>query len=86
LFYSASQQGPWTPIAKGVPNNGKYRWYLPREVGSQAFVRMVVTDMAGNMTRCETSQSVALDDGTRPRAVIGNIVPVSMQVPPGKND
>jgi len=73
LYYSMSQQGPWTPIAKGVANSGKYRWYLPQEICQQAFVRLVVTDMAGNSTRCETDEPVPLDDLSRPRAVINGI-------------
>ena len=68
LFYSVNPQGPWTPIAKGVANSGKHRWYLPAEVRGQAFVRMLVTDMAGNTTRCEGSQATTMDDLSRPAA------------------
>jgi hypothetical protein len=82
LFYSVNPQGPWTPIAKGVANSGKYRWYLPREVGSQAYVRVIVSDTAGNSTRSDFGQAVLLDDNSRPRAIIGNIQQVNMVVPP----
>jgi hypothetical protein len=74
LYYSASSQGPWTPIAKGLSNSGKHRWYLPQELSRQTYVRLVVTDMAGNCSRCETSEPVMLDDQSRPHAIINGIV------------
>jgi hypothetical protein len=73
LYYSVNQHGPWTPIAKGVPNTGKYRWFLPQEIGKEAFVRLVATDQAGNSCRCEIGEPVALDDSSRPHAVISGI-------------
>jgi hypothetical protein len=73
LFYSVSPEGPWTPIAKGAANSGKYRWYLPQEVCREAYVRMDVKDMAGNCTRCEVNEPVILDDMSRPRAIIHGI-------------
>jgi len=85
LFYSASSQGPWTPIAKSVANTGKYRWYLPQELCRQAYVALVVTDMAGNSTRCEISEPIALDDLSRPRAVISGIVPLPPTAAPTGN-
>jgi hypothetical protein len=79
LYYSVNLQGPWTPIAKGVANIGKYRWYLPQEICRQVYVRLVVTDMAGNSTRCENEEAVPLDDLSRPRAVISGISAVAPQ-------
>jgi hypothetical protein len=76
LYYSVSQQGPWTPIAKGTVNSGKYRWYVPQDIGRQVYVRLVATDLAGNSTRSDVSEAVSLDDGTRPVARIGNILSV----------
>jgi len=73
LYYSSSAQGTWTPIAKGQPNSGKYRWFPPQSIGKEAYVRMVVTDVAGNSVRCDAAEAVALDDGTRPRVTIEGI-------------
>src|SRR5262249_40955816 len=66
LYYSVNQGGPWTPIAKGIRNDGKYRWYLPPGIGAQAYVRLVATDLAGNSCRCDSTQPLNLDDGYRP--------------------
>jgi hypothetical protein len=70
LYYGATSQGPWTPIAKGIANTGSYRWYLPRGIGKEAYVRLVATDAAGNSVRCEMDKPISLDDMSRPRATI----------------
>jgi hypothetical protein len=82
LYYSVNLGGPWTPIVKGLRNDGKFRWYLPQAIGKQAFVRLVATDLAGNSCRSEISQPVALDDGTRPHASITGVWPATQQVTP----
>jgi hypothetical protein len=70
LYYSSQRQGPWQPIAKGLRNDGLYRWLPPAEVGPQAHLRLVARDAAGNNTIHETAQPVLLDDQSRPRAQI----------------
>lgn len=74
LSFSATREGPWTPIAKSLKNDGSYRWVPPRDVAAHAFLRMVVTDAAGNASTCQTSEPVALDDLSRPR---GRVLGVS---------
>jgi hypothetical protein len=69
LYFSAQREGPWQPIARGVKNDGSYTWAAPRDAGSQFFVRMEVTDRAGNMTRCDAPQPVVLDL-SHPRAKV----------------
>jgi hypothetical protein len=57
LYYSTKQGGPWVPMAKGLKNDGNYRWHYPADLaGSDVFVRMDVTDKAGNVARCEGIQ------------------------------
>jgi hypothetical protein len=75
LYYAVNREGPWTPIAKGVKNDSRYRWLVPQEIGPLSFVRLVVTDRAGNKTLCETPQAVALDDMSRPRARVIGLAP-----------
>ncbi len=72
LFYAVNRQGPWLPIAKGVKNDGLYRWTPTANVGSHVHIRLTVHDQAGNSTSSETLQPVALDDLSRPRGrVVG---------------
>ena len=73
LSYAVNRQGPWLPIAKGLKAEGEYRWAPPADIGPHAFVRLSVRDQAGNTTITETTQPVALDDLSRPRARIAGI-------------
>jgi hypothetical protein len=67
LYWSAGRHGRWTPIAKGLRNDREYRWSVPAEVGAQAYIRMTVTDAAGNVAECVTAEAVPIDDLSRPR-------------------
>src|SRR5262249_38731269 len=78
LSHAAKKDGPGTPIAKGLRNDGHYRWTVPGDLGAHAYIRMVVTDQAGNVAQCETSQPVPLDDLSRPR---GRVVGVTTAAP-----
>lgn len=82
LYYAVAREGPWTPIAKGLKNDGRYRWSVPQEVGAQTYIRLIATDKAGNATVCETAQPVPLDDQSRPRARVVGVVSPAPLVPP----
>ena len=73
LFYAASPQGPWLPIAKGLKGEGQHRWAPPREIGAQAHIQLSVRDIPGNVTLVNTLVPVLFDDPARPRAVIRGI-------------
>lgn len=84
LYYATSREGSWTLIAKGLRNdgrgqrnNGHYRWAPPASLGSQVFLRLVAHDLAGNATVIETAQPFAVDDMSRPRGRLIDVVPVS---------
>jgi hypothetical protein len=73
LSYAINRQGPWLPIAKGLKGEGQFRWRPPSDIGAHAFFRLTVRDLAGNTTLTETTEPVALDDLSRPRAFIAGI-------------
>jgi hypothetical protein len=81
LAYAANRDGPWHVIAKGLKNDGGYRWMPPAEVGPQAFFRVTVRDLAGNITHAETTQPVPLDDQSRPRGRVLGINPAAAPRP-----
>jgi hypothetical protein len=85
LFYSTTPQGPWTPIVKGWQNSGRFRWFLPRGVGREAYLRMVATDLAGNSARCDLGTAVSLDDNSRPSARIIGVGTTPAATPPVGN-
>ena len=61
LSFSASAQGPWTPIASGLENTGSYRWRLDGRVPDRIYLRLEVRDEAGNVGTYDTAEPVALD-------------------------
>jgi hypothetical protein len=70
LYFATNRQGQWQPIAKGLHNDGQYRWTPPNDVGPQAYLRLCARDQAGNTAVTETPQPILLDDQSRPRAQI----------------
>jgi hypothetical protein len=86
LFYAASREGPWQPIARNLRNEGYFRWTPPTEAGSHAFIRMVCRDLANNVTVSETQQQVVLGDVVKPKARILDIVPVGGVAPAVPSD
>jgi hypothetical protein len=49
LSFSEKPDGPWTPIASGLPNNGQYLWRVDSRVPAQFYLRLEVRDEAGNV-------------------------------------
>lgn len=81
LLYATTPQGPWQPIARGLANDGQYRWTMPATSASEAYIRLLARDAAGNVTQVETPQPVTLDDQSRPR---GHVTGVSTVASEGK--
>jgi hypothetical protein len=69
LYYATSREGPWTAIKRGVRNEGTFRWVAPQDGVGRYYIRMDVTDRAGNLARCETPDVVVLDL-THPKAKV----------------
>jgi hypothetical protein len=68
LSYAAQPDGPWVPIARGLPGAGQHRWkWTGPAPAQQVYLRLEVTDKAGNVTRQDTRTPVVLE---QPRARI----------------
>lgn len=76
LLFSASPNGPWTPIASGLENTGSYRWQLDGRVPERILLRLEVRDEAGNVATFATPDPVALDRH-RPTGHIRGVRPVN---------
>jgi len=61
LFYSTHANGPWSTIAAGLENTGRYTWRLERHVPEQFYLRLEARDTAGNLTTFHSASPVALD-------------------------
>lgn len=64
LYYSAQPAGPWSIIAAGLQNTGKYEWRAERHLPEQLYVRLEVRDAAGNTTTFQSAEPVVV---RRPR-------------------
>jgi hypothetical protein len=83
LFY-AIPDGSWLPIAEALANEGVYRWTLPREVGPSVFLRLDVTDAAGNCCHCQLPQPVVCSTAPPKVRVLG-IAASAARTPPQGN-
>ncbi|HEV3204449.1 MAG TPA: hypothetical protein VGY77_08705 [Gemmataceae bacterium] len=61
LFFSKSSDGPWSSIAKGLKNDGNFRWVATPEASGKIYVRLDASDEAGNTTTCIASQPLMVD-------------------------
>jgi hypothetical protein len=61
LYYASQRNGPWQTIEQGVANTGQYCWHFPHEIGPEIFLRLEVTDEAGNTANSVLNSPVQLD-------------------------
>jgi hypothetical protein len=55
LLYAERMEGPWTPIAANLENNGRYDWNMPGCVPPSVFVRVQAVDLMGNTGMAQTT-------------------------------
>lgn len=61
IEWSENPQGPWHDVVKNQPNNGVYRWRVPANTPYQVYLRLEVTDVAGNSGQFITREPVLVD-------------------------
>ena len=76
LSFSESSGGPWTTIATGLENTGRYVWPIDERLPRNLYLRVEARDEAGNSGVSETNQSVTLDR-FRPAGLIRDVRPMS---------
>ena len=76
LFFAANKGGPWTTIASGLDNSGQYGWKLDRRVPDRVYLRLEVSDEAGNLTAVESADPVSLNP-SQPTGRIRGVRPLS---------
>jgi len=75
LSYSERLGGPWTPMATGLENTGRYTWQLAGSLPQRMYLRLEIHDAAGNMGVYETPEPVTLDLSS-PAAQLRDLRPV----------
>ena len=61
LSFSSNPNGPWEPIAGWIANTGSYVWTLNSETPPKSYVRLIVRDIAGNLSSVKTPQPIVVD-------------------------
>jgi hypothetical protein len=62
LEWSERKGGPWTRIGDtDLPNTGSYLWKLPDRIAGKVYLKMTITDLAGNTGVAESAEPVTID-------------------------
>ena len=89
LSFAERIEGPWTPIASGLPNDGHYAWRLDNRVPERLYLKLDVRDEAGNVGTFVTPEQVSLER-VKPQGKIRGVRPIGVsaglrlpaQIPP----
>ncbi|MGA2060023.1 MAG: hypothetical protein ABSG67_06045 [Thermoguttaceae bacterium] len=81
LAFSQNPNGPWTTIATGLENTGRYTWTIDSRVPPLIYLRLEVRDEAGNLSIDDRKAPIALDQ-VRPTAKIREVRPVAKSAAP----
>jgi hypothetical protein len=71
LEYAEKADGPWLPIATEMENSGRYSWKVAPNVPVQVYLRVRVSDKAGNVSVGVTRQPQYIDFTEPEGALIG---------------
>ena len=61
LAFAEEAEGPWTPIAAGLENNGQFEWQPTGGLPHHVYVRVEATDLHGNVGTAQTSNPLRID-------------------------
>ena len=75
LMYSQTPTGPWTTIATGVRNNGRYGWPADPNLPSSIYLKIETHDLAGNVGVNQLDLPIDVE-GLAPRGRIQGFRPI----------
>jgi hypothetical protein len=75
ILFSQNRSGPWTPLASGMENTGRYAWLLDSRTPPQIYLKLEVRDEAGNLGVHELAEPVIIDQ-SHPTVKIRDVRPV----------
>ncbi|QDU29797.1 hypothetical protein ETAA8_49120 [Anatilimnocola aggregata] len=74
LAVSDRAAGPFTPIAAGLPNTGRYFWEFDPRIRRQLFIRIEAQDEAGNLAADQLTDPISIE-GLAPKGRIRDLAP-----------
>lgn len=89
LSFAERIDGPWTPVASGLTNEGSYAWRLDNRVPERLYLKLDVRDEAGNVGTFVTPEQISLER-VKPQGKIRGVRPIGVsaglrlpsQIPP----
>jgi hypothetical protein len=60
LLFSPNAEGPWATIASALDNQGEYRWQPDRATPARVYLRLEVSDAAGNVGAATTPEPITV--------------------------
>lgn len=75
LSFAEQSSGPWTTIAAGLPNNGRYLWNADPRLPRQIYLRLEVRDEAGNIGEHLLTDPLSTE-GLSPKGRIRGVRPI----------
>ena len=75
LSYAEYRDGPWTTIAAGLENTGRYAWRYDSQTPERLYLRLEVRDEAGNIGVSESIEPLSLER-TNPAVRLRSVRPV----------
>jgi hypothetical protein len=60
ILFSPNAEGPWATVVGGIDNQGEYRWQPDRATPARVYVRIEVTDAAGNVGSATSAEPVTV--------------------------
>jgi hypothetical protein len=58
---AVGKDGPWTVVASGLSNTGRFVWKMPKDVPYEFYVKVDAADQAGNVGGDQTPRPVKVD-------------------------
>lgn len=78
LAFSDSLDGPWTTIATGLANSGRYIWPADPQLPRQIYLRVEATDKAGNVGVHALDVPISVE-GLSPQGRINGFQPIESE-------
>jgi hypothetical protein len=79
LQWAERRDGEWHEIASGLANSGRFSWLLAPNLPFKVYMRLIVRDLAGNVSTAETAEPVLVDLSEPEGRITGLAQPIRRQ-------
>lgn len=83
LRYAEAPDGPWTTLASGLENSGRYLWRIDPRLPDRVYLQVEARDEAGNVATDQLPEPVSLKQ-VRPQSRIRGVHPLGVRPRPNR--